>query len=65
MYKVDSQRLAAKMVFMCAKYAEQVFADEQASEADKRHALLLRSLGIKARDYNESINTKKMKEAKR
>lgn len=65
MHKVDSQRLAAKMVFMCAKYADRIFADDAASEADKRHALLLRSLGIKARDHNEALNTKKMKECKR
>ena len=65
MYRVDSKKLAAVMVFRCAEYSERIFADAEASEADKRHALLLRSLGIKARDHNESINTKKMKECKR
>ena len=56
-----SKDVAAKMVFMCAKYAEQIQERPDATEAEKRHALALRALGIVKRDRLERERTNKLK----
>ena len=53
--------VAAKMVFLCAKYAEQIGEKQGATAAERRHAMALRALGICKRDRIERERTAKLK----